>query len=160
MKLEDKKICDMIQQNDLGNVKFFRYSLTINTNQKQEEKWLLAEMFQLLHESGQQTIKQLTASHAKDERATLLTLEFEDHVMANLFIGYASDVTTYTKVLEVVGDKALYQFNSDSPTAFSTTFTKESYAVDQTIDLSRYETWFNMMTQSIQQKTSVKEMTE
>ena len=38
-------------------------------------------------------------------------------------------MTTYTKVLEVVGDKALYQFNSDSPTAFSTTFTKESYAL-------------------------------
>lgn len=150
MKLEDQAGVSLVKSGELGEVTFFRYSLTINRQHQDKETAVLDEVFSWIRAAGISELQSVSASYAKGKKVLLVTMSFSDNVFANIFINMESQETGYVKGIEIAGTKSLYVYNSAGETAFtSDCIPQKEYQFTQNSN-EENSTWLGLVAASLE----------
>lgn len=123
MRIEHSAIIKQIQEERLGNVTFSRYDLATGVETIEQVDTLLKESLQFLLLCHQSEIETIYGSHEERHQIYLITLQFKDHSLCNLFINASpTNQKNYQKQIEIVGTQGLYQYNSADQRGFASNF--------------------------------------
>lgn len=123
MKAEHEDILKQIREDALGEITFTRYDLATALKEAKQIDFILKEALQFLFLCHQSNLETLYASHESTQKIYLITLQFQNQSLCNLFIdGALKNEHVYTKQIEIVGTKGLYQYNSSYNRGLSSNF--------------------------------------
>ncbi|MHC5269848.1 hypothetical protein ACYSNO_11840 [Enterococcus sp. LJL98] len=123
MKIEHQDILEQIKNKRIGDVTFSRYDLATGIESKQQQQFILKEALQFLLLCHQSHLETIFASHEPQQQIYLVTMQFQDQSLSNLFIdGSPVNQQKFVKKIEIVGTNSLYQFHSADERGFSSNF--------------------------------------
>lgn len=126
MKLEDISACQAFTQNKLGKITFIRYSLSLYRQNHHEFEEILAEIYHWLQALQVTEILSVVASKPKNETLYIITAEFENNVLINLFLDFTRTTSGFSKKTEIAGTEGLFVFDSATESAFQSDFLEEA----------------------------------
>ena len=109
MRMEHLAIIKQIQEERFGSVTFSRYDLATGVETNDQVDILLKEALQFLLLCHQSAIETIYGSHEERHQIYLITLQFIDQSLCNLFIDASpTNQQNYQKQIEIVGTQGLY----------------------------------------------------
>lgn len=157
MKSEDIAALNLINQGNVGEVTFVRYALSakyrtytkIVMHIKEALEWISATL-------ENKKLKDIYASANPEQTVWLVTIQFENHAMANLFMDFTRTKNSFIKQTEIAGTKGLYLFDSTVENAYQVDFLEED--IDPEADLLGKgvgDEWWKLIENSIENKEVV-----
>lgn len=123
MKIEHQAILEQIKQGKIGDITFSRYDLSTGIDYDKQLDFILKEALQFLLRCHQSHLETLFASYEPTHQIYLITLQFQNQSLANLFLDASSvNEQHFKKQIELVSTNGLYQFNSADTRGFSSNF--------------------------------------
>lgn len=120
MRLEDKSALSLAQSGQLGEIRFFRYFLSIGNLNSTKIPNAVFVGYQFAEKFGK--LQEIYATFSKDEKVTLLTGKSKDGYIVNLFFDFTNQTNKPIKQVEIAGSQGIYQFDTTTENAFQSNF--------------------------------------
>lgn len=123
MKIEHQDILKYLRSRKFGEVTFSRYDIATGLECEKQFDFILKEALQFLLLCHQSHLETIFASHEPKHNLCLITIQFHDQSLSNLFIdGSTVNDQEFKKQIEIVSKNGLYRFNSADERGFSSNF--------------------------------------
>ncbi len=157
MKAEHEDILNQIRKDTFGEITFTRYDLATALKEDQQIDFILKEALQFLFLCHQSNLETLYASHESTQKIYLITLQFQNQSLCNLFIdGAAKNEQVYKKQIEIVGTKGLYQYNSSYDRGLTSNFILPGNYIPDYQEGRLDDIWLSRFVQQIYQAIATK----
>lgn len=150
MKIEHRDILNHLRQGGLNDVTFSRYDLSTGIDHDKQLDFILKEALQFLLLCHQSHLETILASSEPTHRLYLITIQFQDQSLSNLFID-ASKVNDqqFKKEIEIVSTDGLYHFNSADERGFHSNFIQPGNYQPEYNEASLDNIWLSNLTYQI-----------
>lgn len=112
VKKEDQASSRFIKSGKIGKPIFIRYSLSVDSRNKLNQDSLLDEVFSWMRSLANLEIKRTLATYSQNKEVLLISILFDESVMANVFLDFSRKERGYLKKFEVAATEGMYVFDS------------------------------------------------
>lgn len=151
MKLEDQAALREVREGNVGNVTFIRYNF--HAPEKPFEiitQHIKEALYWISNIHINQDLKDINTSANQEKNVWLITCQFTDRTVANLFFDFSPSRSIYIKQMEIAGTTGLYVFDSSVEQALQSDFLQVLEINPEYMKDDRVEKWWGKAIQSFQ----------
>ncbi|MBO1304735.1 hypothetical protein JZO70_01070 [Enterococcus sp. 669A] len=123
MHAENIHALSLAEQGELGEIDFTRITISTSCNSEIKKEEIIKENLSFVRSLHQNQIKSLYASSNAEETVFLISLQFLNDSLSNIFLDFTfSDSDSYIKKFEISGSDGIYEYHSGQHSAFYSNF--------------------------------------